>query len=134
MTRIDWMLVCDLAYFDQQARLCTVGITTHFLVPSVPVSLRHIMMVARLADPQPGTRMDIGVAVSTPRGQWIAPTESDDLQIEVASQYILVTLRDLPLREEGTYRFALHLDPEQQVAVDVPVFVMSAEEPRRPHV
>ena len=50
----------------------------------------------------------------------------DSMHIELAAEYILVTIRDLCLAEEGTYRFALTLDQQQPVVVDVPVSVTSS--------
>jgi hypothetical protein len=124
MARIDWVLVCDLAYFDRHARMCTVGITTQLVVPSLPIHLRQIMMVAHVIDPTPGEQVDVGVAVVTPAGMWAAPSSSDNLHIEVAAEYILVTLRDLQLSEEGVYRFQLHLDDDQPAVVNVPVLAV----------
>jgi hypothetical protein len=120
MAHIDWVLVADLAYFDQRGRLCTVGVVTKLLVPSLPVVVRQIMMVARVSAPSPGEEIGMGVAVLTPTGQWAEPDDPDGVQIEVAAEYLLVTLRDLPIVEEGTYRFAVYLD-EQTMAVEVPV-------------
>lgn len=124
MARVEWMHVCELAYFDRHARMCMVGITTHLVVPALPLRMRQIMMVAHVVDLEPGGRINVSVAVATPDGEWIAPTASDDIHIEVASEYVLVTLRDLPLKDEGTYRFALHVDPQQFITVDMPVFAM----------
>jgi hypothetical protein len=120
MAHIDWVLVADLAYLDQRGRLCTVGVVTKLLVPSLPIVMRQIMVVARVSDPLPGEEIGIGVAVLTPTGQWAEPDDPNSVQIEVAAEYLLVTLRDLPLMEEGTYRFAVYLD-EQTMAVEVPV-------------
>ena len=64
-----------------------------------------------------------GVAVLTPTGLWAVPDEPDGVHIEVAEEYVLVTIRDLPLMEEGTYRFEVHLD-EQTVTVEMPVRVV----------
>lgn len=133
MARIEWMHVCDLAYFDRHARMCMVGLTTHLVVPALPLRMRQIMLVAHVVDLEPGGRVDISVAVSTPDGQWISPGLSDDVHIEVASEYVLVTLRDLPLKDEGTYRLALQLGPQQFITADVPVFVMPTAQAAQLH-
>jgi hypothetical protein len=128
MARIDWVRVCDLAYFDRHARMCTVGITTSLVVPAVPVHLREIMMVARIVDQRPGEDIDISVGVQTPSGLFAAPATRDHLHIEVAAEYVLVTIRDLPLREEGVYAFQVKLDAGQPVAVEVPVLAIPREQ------
>ena len=58
-------------------------------------------------------------AVVTHGGQ---PDEPDSVHIEVAEEYVMVTLRDLPLYEAGTYRFEVELDAHT-VAAEVPVRV-----------
>ena len=78
MAHIEWMHLCELAYFDRQSRLCMVGMTTHLVLPSLPVRMRQIMMVAR-----------------------------------VSGEHILVTLRDVPFKEEGARRFGIQLGPQQ---------------------
>jgi hypothetical protein len=126
MAHIDWVLVADLAYLDQRGRLCTVGVVTKLLVPSLPIVVRQIMVVARVSDPSPGEEIDIGVAVLTPTGQWAEPDDPNSVQIEVAAEYLLVTLRDLPLTEEGSYRFAVYLD-EETMTVEVPVCLPTSQ-------
>jgi hypothetical protein len=124
MARIDWVLVTDLAFFDRHARICMVGVATHLMLPSLPVAIHQLMLVARVIDPLPGEQVEVGVNVLTPSGAWAIADHPDSVHIEVAAEYILVTLRDLPLTAEGTYRFRVHLDEQEPVAVDVPVFVI----------
>jgi len=128
MARIEWVLVCDLAYFDRYARMCTVGITTSLIVPAVPVHLREIMVVARVVDQRPGDEIDISVGVQTPSGLFAAPSTSDNLHIEVANEYVLVTIRDLPLQEEGRYAFQVRLGTGSPVAVEIPVLAVPREQ------
>jgi hypothetical protein len=123
MARVDWVLVTDLAFFDRHARLCVIGIASRLTVPSLPVIVRQIMVAARVVDTVPGEAIDVGVAVSTPSGDWAIESESDSVHIELAGEYVLVTLRDLHLREEGTYRFVVAVDQQEPVAVGVSVSV-----------
>jgi len=126
MAHIDWMVACELAYFDRHSRICMVGVTSQLLVPSLPLSMRQLMIVARLADRVNGHSLDIGFAIATPDGQWIGPTNEDDIHIEVGSEYILITLRDVPFKQEGMYQFGLRVDQSPFVSIDIPVLVLSA--------
>ncbi|HUK32401.1 MAG TPA: hypothetical protein VLV86_00735 [Vicinamibacterales bacterium] len=132
MARIDWMLGCELAYFERHGRLCMVGVTTELLLPSLPLSMRQMMFVARVTDRAPGEALSVGFAVATPDGQWIAPSKDDDIHIEVVSEYVLLTIRDLPFRQEGVYRFGLHIG-EQFAAIDLPVLALSTSRPAEYH-
>lgn len=133
MARIEWLLPCEHAFFDRHARMCMVGVTTQLLLPSLPMQMRELTLVARLKDRSPGQALDLGIAILTPAGHWIGPSSDDNLHIEVGSDYILITLRDIPLSEEGLYRFGVHLAPEQFVAVDLPLFVVTSSQPAECH-
>lgn len=126
MARIDWVLLCEQAFFDQHERISVMGVATHLRVPSLPLAIGEIMMVARIIDASPGDEMKVGVAIGTPRGQWTQP-KSDGFQVEQTGESLLVTLREVPLTEAGTYRFALALG-EQEVEIEVPVVLVSTTE------
>jgi hypothetical protein len=123
VARVDWVLVTDLAFFDRHARLCLIGIAQRLAIPSLPVIVRQVMVAAHVVDTVPGEAIDVGVAVSTPSGEWAIEGESDSVHIELAGEYVLVTLRDLQLTEEGTYRFVVAVDQQEPVAVGVSVSI-----------
>ena len=121
MARIDWALLCDLAFLDRQDRLCIVGIVRKLPAPRLPLEIGQMMLVAHLADIQPVEEVEISVALVTPSGLLITPTCSDCVVVEMAQEYVLVTLRELPLREEGVYRFQVALKGQSVTSVDIPV-------------
>src|SRR5262245_3431359 len=125
MARIDWAVLCDLAFFDRQDRLCIVGITRKLPAPSLPLAISQMMLVARLTEIQPVEEIALSVAVVTPKGVLTTSNSRDCILVEMANQYVLVTLRDLPLHEEGIYRFRLALNGQAPVFVDVPVLATS---------
>jgi uncharacterized protein DUF6941 len=121
--RIEWALLCDRAFLDRHERVSVIGVTTHFPVSSLPLVIHKIMMVAKLVDVRPGDRVEVGVAMSTPRGEWTQPMPAA-FDVEQAGEYLFVTLHEVPLAEAGTHRFALGLG-QQEVVVEVPVTVVS---------
>ena len=124
MARIDWALVCDLAFLDRQDRLCIVGIARRFPVPSLPLSIGQVMLVARLADIRPVEEVAISIAVVTPGGQRTTPTGAQSIAIEMAGEYVLATLREIPLIEEGVYGFQISLSGQPAVSVHIPVLTV----------
>jgi len=129
MARIDWALVCDLAFFDRQDRLCIVGIVQKLSTADLPIAIGQVMLVAHLTDIQPVDEVEISVAVVTPSGLFTTPRSSDCVAVEVAHEYVLVVLRELPLHEEGIYKFQLALQGGFVASVDVPVRMLDRPVP-----
>src|SRR5262245_48109596 len=127
MACIDWAVLCDLAFIDRQDRLCVIGVTRKFPVPTLPIALHQVMLVAHLADIEPVEEVGLSLAIVTPSGATARPTAVESVIIEMAGDYVLVTLRDIPLTEEGLYRFEIALTDQPAAAIVVPV--LSAGEP-----
>jgi uncharacterized protein DUF6941 len=121
MARIDWTVLCDLAFFDRQDRLCIVGIVRALPTPGLPVCIKQIMLVAHLTDLQQSEEIEVAVSIATPSGLVSTARDPECVVMEVAFEYILVTLRDIPLTEEGIYQFRLALSGESMVSVSIPV-------------
>jgi len=121
MARIDWALVCDHAFLDRSDRLCLIGITRQIPVPSLPLTLHRMTLVARLADIAPFDEVALSVGMVTPSGLHLARTGSEQVAIEMAGEYALATLRDIPLMEEGTHRFQVRLRGQPVVSLEVSV-------------
>lgn len=120
MARIEWATLCELAFLDRQERLCIIGILRALPAPTLPISLNQVMLVAKLTDIQPVEQLSVSVRVVTPSGRRVAPTQSEGVIIEMAREYVLATLRDVPMFEAGMYRFQIAIGG-QAVSVDVPV-------------
>jgi hypothetical protein len=60
------------------------------------------MLVARVVDSLASEQMDVGVAVLSPSGRWPLADDPGHGHVEVTDEYVLVTLRDAALTEEGT--------------------------------
>ncbi|MEQ1870897.1 MAG: hypothetical protein ABL961_12840 [Vicinamibacterales bacterium] len=126
MARIDWALLCDLAFFDRQDRLCVVGIVRRLPAPRLPLAISQMMLVARLTDIRPVEEVGVSVAVVTPSGALTTANSTDCIVVEMAQEYVLITLRGIPLKEEGVYRFRIALGVQTPVFVDVPVLTAHA--------
>lgn len=121
MAHIDWAVLCDLAFMDREDRLCVIGVTRKFLVPMLPASLHQVMLVAHLTDIQPVEEIGLSVSLVTPRGATARPTCAESIVIKMAGEYVLTTLRGVPLAEEGLYRFEIALTGQPAMEVVVPV-------------
>jgi hypothetical protein len=126
MARIDWVLACDLAFFDRQDRLCLVGITNRLPVPRLPLAIDQLMLVARLVDLRSVEEFEVSVAVLGPSGRWTTPTNGHGVAIEMSGEYVLITLREIPLVEEGVYGFHISLSGQEPAAIDIPVLAVGA--------
>jgi len=84
MIRIDWVQLCEMAFFDDRDRLCMIGIMNRFPAPALPIAMRQLMIVVRIADAQSGESFAIGVSFVTPRGVSMTPKDSDGFEIAVS--------------------------------------------------
>src|SRR5580692_2693167 len=125
MTSIEWARPCETAFLDRYDRLCLIGVITHFPVPSLPVAVNQFMIAARVIDVPADDEFDVGVSVTTPNGLSVAPDGPEGFQVEVAGEYVLITLRQMPLTAEGVYRFLVSVGAEASVAGEIPVLIIS---------
>jgi len=125
MAHIDWALLCDLAFFDKQDRLCIVGVIRQLPTPRLPLAVGHLMLVAQLSDVRPVEDVELSIAMVTPSGAAATPCGPDHVVVDIAHRYVLVTLRDVPLTEEGIYRFQLALNAQSVANVDIPVLTLA---------
>jgi hypothetical protein len=125
MPKIKWAELCELALVDKFDRLCMIGVTTRLPAPSIPLFLRQLMIAARIADVQPDQPLGVGVSMITPSGRWLTPDQDDGFDVRVDAEYILLTLRDVPLSEEGLYRFEVSVNNGEPVALEVLVVLVS---------
>lgn len=128
MARIDWLTACELAFFDRQDRLCIVGMTTRLPVPRLPLAVNQLMLVARLGDLRTVEEFEVRVEVVLPNGMFSNPRDGRCISIEMAGEYVLVTLRGLPLAEEGPYQFQVSLSGQQPAVLTIPVVSVGAPE------
>jgi len=126
MARIDWALLCESAFLDRQDQLCVIGIVEKLTVPRLPLSVRHLTLVARLADIQPIDEIEIAVGMVTPSDGHAARMGSEHVVIQVVGKYVLAALRDVQLREEGAHRFQVKLRGQPIVSVEIPVLASRA--------
>src|SRR5215471_5689881 len=121
MIRIDWAQLCEMAFLDNCDRLCMIGVMTRFPAPTLPIAMRQLMIVVRIADVQSKESFGVGVLMVTPSGLSLSPRHTDGFDITVTAEYIFITLRDIPLKEEGMYRFSVAVGKGDPVSIDVPV-------------
>ena len=125
MARIDWMVVCDMAYFDRLDRLCIVGITQKFVFPRLPVGLHQIMVVAHLVDIEPEDEISVRVSLDVPDGlSGVVPLVQGQ-SVQVDGEYVLATLRDVPFTQEGTYRFGVSIGDAAPSVAEICVWAYS---------
>jgi hypothetical protein len=121
MIRIDWAQICEMAFLDDCDRLCMIGVMTRFPAPQLPIAMRQVMIVVRIAEVQGEESLGIGVSMLTPCGVSLAPPRGAGFDISLTAEYIFITLRDIPLAEEGLHRFTVTVGKSDPMSIDVPV-------------
>ena len=77
--------------------------------PRLPLAVDRLTLVAHLADIKPIDEFELSVGIVAPSGQHAARHGSGHVSIEMCGDYVLATLRDLLLIEEGVHRFQIRL-------------------------
>ena len=63
-------MFCDLAFMDRLGRLCVIGVTRELFVPTLPIALHQVRLVARLTDIPSVDTIGVGVFAVSPSGIW----------------------------------------------------------------
>ena len=124
MPRIDWAVMCERAFLDREDRLCLIGVIDRFTARSLPLAVNQVMLVASMADVQPVGEIEVAVGIIPPCGRSTPRASCSSLVIEMAGQYVLITLRELPLSEEGVYCFQIMLNNRSLTSIDIPVQIV----------
>jgi hypothetical protein len=82
------------------------------------------MLVARLTDLHRVDEFEVAVAIVGPNGLFKTPTNGEGIVIEMANEYVLVTLRGLPLIDEGVHTVQVSLAGQAPVVLDIPVLTV----------
>jgi hypothetical protein len=129
MIRIDWIQLCEMAFLDDCDRLCMVGVMTRFPAPELPIAMRQLMIVVRVKDAQPKESFNVGLSMVTPSGLTLHPQNADGFDISITPEYLFITLRDIPLSEEGMHRFAITVGSGAPASLHVPVRLVKNQAP-----
>jgi hypothetical protein len=105
MAHIEWLQLCDTAFLDNRDRLCVISVINRFPVPVLPIAVHQLTLVASGLSP--------------------SPDDPQCIDIAKAGEYVLVTLRQFPLPEEGMYRFTVSLVSGNSLSLDIPVLIIS---------
>jgi hypothetical protein len=126
MATIAWLQLCETAFLDNCDRLCVIGLVNRFLVPTLPIAVHQVMLAGRVVDTRPSEEIEVGVSITTPSGLSPLPDDPHCIEISNAGEYVLVTLRQFPLNEEGVYRFSVSIVKGEPVTLEIPVFLVSS--------
>lgn len=123
MAEIDWAMVCDFAYLDRDQRLCVLGVTRQIVVPTLPHTLEHIVMVAHLIDVRAVDQIELCFRLTAATDQAFG-AQAHHVAVEVIGEYVLARVNGVTLRSEGTYLFELVINGR---TVAQPVSLVSAD-------
>lgn len=126
MADIEWLQLCETAFLDNCDRLCVIGIVNRFPVPVLPIAVHQLTLAGRVVNVGPGGEIEVRVSITTPSGLSPSPDDPECIEISNLGEYVLVTLRQFPLGEEGIYRFSVSIGEGDAVVLDIPVLLVSS--------
>jgi len=107
MLTVEWAFLCEHAFLDRSHRPCLISITDRYAVPSMPFVIAHVGLAIKAGTPDPSSPALL-LRFITPTGQRIDMGQGHPMAgLEIAGEYLLFHLRNLPLETEGVYRFML---------------------------
>jgi hypothetical protein len=101
--------------------LCLIGIVRRLNVEGLPRVIRQLTLVARLVEIQPVEELSIAVGMVTPSGLHASSPGSPEVVIQMAREYVLASIRDVLLIEEGVHQFRIKLLGQAPVDLEIPV-------------
>ncbi len=122
----EWVLACEYAFLDMAQRLCMIGVLRHISIPSLPVTARQIMIVVALKErPKASVNVDLNIAITLPSGKPASPSDKGAVDLMAYNDFIFVTLRGVPLVEEGAHQIAITISGVPLATLELPVFVQT---------
>jgi hypothetical protein len=121
MARVEWALLCDLAYFDAYRNLCMIGVRAESPVPTLPAGMHRFAIAARVAGLRPSPPAT--VSVTTPDGSLSATKWCLRVEVEAIGDYMLVQFGGVPPMREGIYRLEVSVDAREPLSIYIPVLV-----------
>lgn len=117
-----WALLCHRVLLDDEGRLCLQSLIDSLTVPTLPILVREVTVVAKVANAVITPDLDVRIDIATPDGQWSVPADAEAMQLFVAGDVIVATIRSLPIAAHGVYRFDVSIGGQLAAAVELPVF------------
>ena len=133
MTTVDWVGLCDLAYFDRFNRLCMFGLETSGQIRTLPAGNNRLALAIHLRDRDPHDAPDVALFVTSPHGHRWTADEVRDFCVESRGDYVLILMPSISLAEEGVYRFEVACGSREPTMCEVSVLVHS-HRPARMHL
>ncbi len=130
---IAWVVLCESTRTDQMNRMSLLGIASHMPVPSLPLVLTEHVVVARLSHQGEREELDVAFGVVTPAGLWVTPEDDNAASVAISGEYLIITLRSLPIRDEGIHRFEVGLGNGSSASVDISVWLCQPSRELRVH-
>jgi len=123
MTRCDWALLCDYAFFDEARKPCLVGVFHSIVTRKLPANHHRCALVFRVTgEAGEKTRMLLSLTQSDSSGEPLLQFENPHLDLGPAGEHVgIVNVANLPLPSEGSYKFQIALDGcmAKEVSFDV---------------
>jgi hypothetical protein len=121
----EWAFICFRAFFDDDHQLFVERLVRRFNVPKLGIAFTEFTIVTVLKTrPREGENVNINLDILTPSGTHCNPQDPNAVRIECGNDFLLLTLKEMPILEEGTYRFNIRVNGLPLTTVEMPVRVL----------
>ena len=120
VAKCDWAIVCDHAFFDEDRKMCMVGVFDRIFAKTVPATHLQAFLVLKLVG-EPKEKAKIRVDIVRPTGDVLGKIEGTSELGDDGTSQLKLGIRGLPLPDFGIYAFNIYIAAELDRTIGVTV-------------
>jgi len=120
VAKCDWAIVCDHAFFDEDRKMCMVGVFDRIFARAVPATHLQAFLVLKLVG-EPKEKAKVRVDIIRPYGDVLGKIEGTSELGDDGTSQLKLGIRGLPLPDFGIYAFNIYIADELDKTIGVTV-------------
>ncbi len=120
MANCDWAIVCDHAFYDENRKICMIGVFDRIFAKAVPATHHQASLVLKLIG-EAKERTKVRVDIVRPNGDVLGKVEGTSELGNDGTSQLHLGIRGLPLPDFGIYAFNIYIEEELNKVIGVTV-------------
>jgi hypothetical protein len=120
VAKCDWAIVCDHAFFDEERKICMVGVFDRIFAKSVPATHLQAFLVLKLVG-EPKEKARVKVDIVRPTGDVLGKIEGTSELGDDGTSQLKLGMRGLPLPDFGIYAVNIYIADQLEKTIGITV-------------